>query len=73
MKKCIINILGTAYTIEPRNLKDKDYDGFTDNTNKLIVIRSDNQNGVGDFDFLQKKAVEARNYSRISVRKRIAM
>lgn len=55
MEKCIINILGTAYTIEPRNLKDKDYDGFTDNTNKMIVIRSDNQNGVGDFDFLQKK------------------
>lgn len=55
MKKCIINVLGTTYTIEPRNLKDKDYDGFTDNTNKLIVIRSDNQNEVGDFDFLQKK------------------
>lgn len=55
MKKCTINVLGTTYTIEPRNLKGKDYDGFTDNTNKLIVIRSDNQNEVGDFDFLQKK------------------
>lgn len=55
MEKCKINILGTEYTIEPRNLKDKNYDGFTDNTNKLIVIRSDNQNNVGDFDFLQKK------------------
>ena len=55
MKKCTINVLGTTYTIEPRNLKDKNYDGFTDNTNKLIVIRSDNQNEVGDFDFLQKK------------------
>lgn len=55
MEKCKINILGTEYTIEPRNLKDENYDGFTDNTNKLIVIRSDNQNEVGDFDFLQKK------------------
>ena len=55
MEKCKINILGTEYTIEPRNLKDENYDGFTDNTNKLIVIRSDNQNNVGDFDFLQKK------------------
>ena len=61
MKKCIINVLGTAYTIEPRNLKDKDYDGFTDNTNKLIVIRSDNQNEVGDFDFLQKKQLRHAN------------
>lgn len=55
MEKCKINILGTEYTIEPRNLKYENYDGFTDNTNKLIVIRSDNQNNVGDFDFLQKK------------------
>lgn len=55
MEKCKINILGTEYTIEPRNLKDENYDGFTDNTNKLIVIRSDNRNEVGDFDFLQKK------------------
>lgn len=55
MEKCKINILGTEYTIEPRNLKNEDYDGFTDSTNKLIVIRSDNQNEVGDFDFLQKK------------------
>lgn len=55
MEKCKVNVLGTEYTIEPRNLKDENYDGFTDNTNKLIVIRSDNQNEVGDFDFLQKK------------------
>ena len=55
MEKCKINVLGTEYTIEPRNLKDENYDGFTDNINKLIVIRSDNQNKVGDFDFLQKK------------------
>lgn len=55
MEKCKINILGTEYAIEPRNLKDENYDGFTDNTDKLIVIRSDNQNEVGDFDFLQKK------------------
>ena len=25
-----VNILGTEYTIEPRELKDEDIDGFTD-------------------------------------------
>lgn len=55
MEKQKVNILGTEYTIEPRELKDEDIDGFTDNTSKLIVIRTDNVNDVGDFHFLQKK------------------
>ena len=55
MEKQIVNILGTEYTIEPRELKDEDIDGFTDNTSKLIVIRADNANSVGDFEYLQKK------------------
>lgn len=50
-----VNILGTEYTIEQRKLNNEDIDGFTDNTSKLIVIRSDNINNVGDFDYLQKK------------------
>jgi hypothetical protein len=55
MEKQIVNILGTEYTIEPRELKDEDIDGFTDNTSKLIVIRADNANSVVDFEYLQKK------------------
>ena len=55
MEKQTVNILGTEYTIEPRELEDEDIDGFTDNTSKLIVIRSDNENNVGDFEYLQKK------------------
>lgn len=55
MEKQTVNILGTEYMIEPRELKDEDIDGFTDNTSKLIVIRTDNVNEVGDFCFLQKK------------------
>lgn len=55
MEKQTVNILGTEYTIEPRELKDEDIDGFTDNTSKLIVIRSDNKNDVGNFEYLQRK------------------
>ena len=51
----IVNILGTEYTIEEKELKDQDVDGYCDNTAKLIVIRSDNTNEVGDFEFLKKK------------------
>lgn len=53
--KSEISVLGTIYKIEPRELKNEDIDGFCDNTEKLIVIRSDNCNNVGDFDYLQKK------------------
>lgn len=52
-----INILGTEYTIEEKELQDQEIDGFCDNTLKLIVIRSDNANKVGDFIFLQKKVL----------------
>lgn len=55
MEKRTVNILGTEYTIEPRELKDENIDGFCDNTSKLIVIRSDNESKVGGFDYLQKK------------------
>ena len=55
MENRTVNILGTEYTIEPRELRCEDIDGFTDNTSKLIVIRSDNENNVGDFEYLQKK------------------
>jgi hypothetical protein len=56
MEKCKINVLGTDYRIVPKELKNEDIDGFTDNTAKEIVIRTDNVNNVGDFDFLQKSS-----------------
>ena len=55
MEKCVINVLGTNYRIIPKELKNADIDGYTDNTAKEIVIRTDNANNVGDFDSLQKK------------------
>ena len=48
MEKQKISVLGTEYLIEPRELKEENIDGFT-------VIRSDNKNGMGDFEELQKK------------------
>lgn len=55
MQGTTINVLGTEYAIKLRQLDNEDIDGFTDNTSKLIVIRSDNYNKVGNFAELQKK------------------
>lgn len=55
MQDCKVNILGTEYKIVLKELKDSDVDGFTDYTEKAIVIRSDNYNEVGNFEWLQKK------------------
>jgi hypothetical protein len=55
MQDTTINVLGTQYAIKLRQLNNEDIDGFTDNTSKLIVIRSDNCNKVGNFAELQKK------------------
>lgn len=50
-----VDILGTTYSIKRKNLKDADADGWCDNTNKTIVIRKDNSNNVGNFEYLMKK------------------
>lgn len=50
-----VNVLGTEYKIKRRKLMDADYDGYCDPTNKLIIVRKDNYNKVGDFDYLMKK------------------
>lgn len=52
MQECNINVLGTVYKIIPKELKNADIDGYTDNTSKEIVIRTDNANNVGNFDSL---------------------
>lgn len=55
MQECEIDVLGTVYKIIAKELKNADIDGYTDNTSKEIVIRTDNANNVGNFDSLQKK------------------
>ena len=49
------DILGTTYDIKRKNLKDTDVDGWFDGTSKTIVIRKDNYNNVGNFEYLMKK------------------
>ena len=46
------NILGTTYKIKRKTLKNSNTDGWCDNTNKTIVIRKDNYNNVGNFEYL---------------------
>ena len=50
-----VNILGTTYKIKRKNLKDADVDGWCDNTSKTIIIRKDNYNNAGNFEYLMKK------------------
>jgi hypothetical protein len=50
-----INILGTEYSIELKEMGNSDYDGYCDYTSKCITVRSDNYNKVEAFDWLQKK------------------
>ena len=49
------DILGTTYKIKRKNLRDADVDGWFDGTSKTIVIRKDNYNNVGNFEYLMKK------------------
>ncbi len=55
MENRSINILGTKYQIEIRELKNEEIDGFCDYTNRLIVVREDNYNKVGNFERLMNK------------------
>lgn len=50
-----VDILGTTYKIKRKNLKNSNTDGWCDNTSKTIVIRKDNYNNVGNFEYLMKK------------------
>lgn len=50
-----INILGTECSIEFKELKDDGIDGYCDYSSKHIVIRSDNENKIENFEWLQKK------------------
>lgn len=51
----VINVLGTEYTIEYKEMKDEGIDGYCDCTSKHIVVRSDNENKLEDFQALQNK------------------
>ena len=50
-----VDILGTTYKIKRKKLKDADVDGWCDNTSKTIIIRKDNYNNAGNFEYLMKK------------------
>lgn len=50
-----INVLGTIYKIKKKKLGNAGIDGFTDYTNRTIIIRKDNYNNVGDFKYLMEK------------------
>ena len=55
MRDCKINVLGTEYRIEFKELGDSEIDGYCDYSSKHIVIRSDNYNKIEDFNWLQNK------------------
>lgn len=55
MKDCKVNILGTEYHIEFKELEDDGIDGYCDYSSKHIVMRSDNVYELEDFEWLQKK------------------
>ncbi len=50
-----VNVLGTEYKIIREEMKDAEYDGYCDYTSKIIKLRTDNVNKLGDFDCLMKK------------------
>lgn len=50
-----VNILGTEYEIEFKELEDAGIDGYCDYSSKHIVIRSDNVNKIENFEWLQNK------------------
>lgn len=54
-----VNILGTEYTIKRKKFSSEDCDGYCDYTNKIIAVRKDNYNNVGNFEWLMKKTVKA--------------
>lgn len=61
MEQMKVNILGTEYTIEYHSTEEdsflKECDGYCDYTSKRIVIKSNNDNEVGNFEWLQKKSL----------------
>lgn len=52
-----VDILGTTYTIREETLKDEEIDGFCDCFNRVICIRGDNYNNVGNFKRLQNQSL----------------
>lgn len=50
-----INILGSNWAIRTEEMGNNNYDGLTDSSQREIVVRSDNENEVGDFETLVRK------------------
>lgn len=51
----VINVLGSEYTIIRRMFGDENMDGYCDYTSRTIHLRSDNYNGLEDFEWLMRK------------------
>lgn len=61
MDNTTVNILGTEYTIQFRNVEDdkhlQDADGYCDPTSHEIVIRKNNVNELANFEELKKRSL----------------
>lgn len=57
MKDFTVNILGTDYEVKYVELKDEGIDGDCDNTSKVIRVRKDNENQLGNMKELQKRVL----------------
>lgn len=55
MTEKTIEILGTEYRIEFKKLGDEECDAYCDPTERLIAVREDNINEIGDFEELQRR------------------
>lgn len=68
-----INILGTEYTVEERNLEtDKklaEVDGYSDHTSKECIVdemKKSNESTLKNIELYKKICNKARNYTRFS-------
>ena len=57
MKWITANVLGTVYEIKYVELKDENIDGDCDSTSKVIRVRNDNFNNIGNLEALQKEVL----------------
>ena len=56
-----VNILGATYSIEYKTIAEdnmlENVDGYCDYTDRKIVIKSENNNNLGDFERLKRKSL----------------
>lgn len=61
MKDCIVNILGTKYSVICKSVSEdsglQDADAYTDFSSKEIVLRKENVGKLGDYENNQKSSL----------------